>query len=156
MRRRRLGLLLATAAVALTGCGSSSSPATATGPRPLPSGPIHDARVLPLVAMHGVAGPVSTQAMPLVTPAQQAAFVRQFPGALVQRRVRGALRGPLQHRWSNVVGAVVASGCDVPPGVVVTADGRGGVTIVAKEVPSPLPECLIPVTTVALVDLPVD
>jgi len=38
--------------------------------------------------------------------------------------------------------------------VVVSSDGQGGVTIVAREVPSPLPECLVPVTTVALVELP--
>jgi hypothetical protein len=110
--------------------------------------------VLPLVAVHGVAGDVSAQAVPLGTPAQVAAFVEQFPRAVVQQRVRGALRDALAHRGPNVVGTVVASGCDVPPGVVVTADGRGGVTIVAKDVASPLPECLVPVTTVALVHLP--
>ncbi len=153
---RRLGLLLATAALAVTGCGTPSSSTTEVDPAGMPSGPIPDARVLPLVAIHGVAGKVSTRAVPLVTPAQQAAFVRQFPSRLVQQRVRGALRAPLAQAGSNVVGAVVASGCDVPPGVTVTADGQGHVAIVARAVASPLPECLIPVTTVALVDLPVD
>jgi len=156
MRRRRLGLLLAAAALAVAGCGSSSSTTATAPPSAMPSGPVPGARVLPLVAIHGVAGPVSALAMPLATPAQQAAFVQQFPGAVVQKRVRGALRGALEHRGSNIVGAVVASGCDVPPGVVVTADGAGHVSIVAREVASPLPECLIPVTTVALVDLPAD
>jgi len=117
------------------------------------AGPIPGARVLPLVTIHAVAGHVSP-AMPLDTPAQVDAFVRQFPGALVQKRVQGALRRALADGGSHVVGAVVASGCDVPPGVVVSSDGEGGVTIVAREVPSPLPECLVPVTTVALVELP--
>lgn len=149
------GVLLAAAALVVGGCGSSSS-TTASGPGAPSSGPIPDAQVLPLVTLHGVAGHVSTQAVPLGRPAQVAAFVEQFPAAVVQKRVRGVLEDALAHSGSNVVGAVVASGCDVPPGVVVTADGKGGVTIVAREVASPLPECLVPVTTVALVDLPVD
>lgn len=154
-----LGLLLAAVAlVATTGCGSASSSVASgcpSGPNcdPAPAGPIPGATVLPLVTLHAVAGHVS-EAMPLDTPAQVDAFVQQFPGALVQKRVRGALRAPLAGAGPHVVGAVVASGCDVPPGVVVTADGHGGVSIVAREVPSPLPECLVPVTTVALVSLP--
>jgi hypothetical protein len=154
--RTALGRLLLplVAVLALTACGSSSSSTTAADPASAaPSGPIEGATVLPLVALHAVAGHVSG-AMPLDTPAQVDAFVQQFPGAEVQRRVRGALRSPLTDAGSPVVGAVVASGCDVPPGVVVTADGHGGVSIVAREVPSPLPECLVPVTTVALVRLP--
>jgi hypothetical protein len=155
--RNALGHLLlplVIAALALTACGSSSSSTTEADPGSAsPSGPIPGARVLPLVTLHAVAGHVS-EAMPLDTPAQVDAFVQRFPGALVQKRVRGALRAPLAGAGSPVVGAVVASGCDVPPGVVVTADGHGGVSIVAREVASPLPECLVPVTTVALVALP--
>ena len=155
MRHRRLGTLVAALALLVAGCGSSSS-TDASPPAGIPSGPIPDAQVLPLVTIHGVAAHVSTRAVPLTTPRQRQAFFQQFPGAMVRQRVRGALRGPLQQGGSNLVGAVVASGCDVPPGVTATADGQGGVTIVAQEVASPLPECLIPVTTVALVNLPVD
>lgn len=109
--------------------------------------------MLPLVTLHGVAAHVSTRAVPLATNRQQQAFLAQFP-APTRQRVSAALRGPLAQGGPNLVGAVVASGCDVPPGVTATADGRGGVTIEAQEVASPLPECLIPVTTIALVDLP--
>jgi hypothetical protein len=155
MRRTLLLAPLAIVALVAAGCGSSSS-STASGPVALPSGPVPGAEVLPLVAIHGVSAQVSDRAVPLGTQAEQTAFVEQFPGALVQKRVRGALRGALEHTGPNLVGAIVASGCDVPPGVAVTSDGRGGVTIVAEEVASPLPECLIPVTTVALVNLPAD
>jgi hypothetical protein len=159
MRRRRLGLLLPAlallvTALLVTACGSSSS-STASGSGAVPSGPVPEADVLPLVTIHGVAAHVSTRAVPLVTSRQQQAFLAQFP-APTRQRVGAALRGPLTAGGPNVVGAVVASGCDVPPGVTATADGQGGVTIEAQEVASPLPECLVPVTTVALVDLPVD
>jgi hypothetical protein len=154
MRRRRLGLLLPTLALLVTACGSSSS-STASGSGAAPSGPVPTADVLPLVTIHGVAAPVSTRAVPLTTSRQQQAFLTQFP-APTRQRVSAALRGPLAQGGSNVVGAVVASGCDVPPGVTATVDGQGGVTIEAQEVASPLPECLIPVTTIALVDLPAD
>lgn len=153
MRRRRLGLLLPALALLVSACGSSSSSA-ASGPGAVPSGTLPEADVLPLVTIHGVAAHVSTRAVPLATSRQQQAFLAQFPPP-TRRRVSAALRGPLAHGGSNVVGAVVASGCDVPPGVTATADGQGGVTIEAQEVASPLPECLIPVTTVALVDLPI-
>ena len=153
MRHRRLGPLLALLALLVGGCGSSSS-GTASGPGGASSGPIPAAQVLPLVTLHGVAAHVSTSAVPLATAAQQRAFLEQFPGAMVRPRVRAALRGPLEQGGANLYGAIVASGCDVPPGVTATTDGQGGVTIVAQEVASPLHECLIPVTTVALVSLP--
>jgi hypothetical protein len=154
----RLGLLLAAFALVATGCGSSSS-STATEPNQAEShpssGPIDGAHVLPLVAIHAIAGRVSGVARPLGTPAQVASFVAQFPPTQRQR-VQGALEPALRKAGPNVVGAVVASGCDVPPGAVVSADGQGGVQITAQEVASPLPECLVPVTTVALVELPGD
>ena len=93
MRRRPLGLLLAAAALAVAGCGSSSSTTATAPPSAMPSGPVPGARVLPLVAIHGVAGPVSTQAMPRATPPPQAAIAPPLPGAGVQKRGVGAERG---------------------------------------------------------------
>jgi hypothetical protein len=158
--RRRLTLLLASAAVVVAGCGSSSSSTAPEQSHP-PAGPVAGAHVLALVPIHAVAGQVSGLALPLDTPAQVTQFVEQFPpAALVRQRVRGALeralgRAPGQ-RPDHVVGAVVASGCDVPKDVVVIADGHGGVRIVAEEASSPDQprECLVPVTTVALVEVP--
>lgn len=160
----RLGLLLASAALVASGCGSSSS-TTATDPsqsaNQSPSspsaGPIEGAHVLPLVPIHAVAGQVSQHAVPLGTPAQLTTFVRQFSAPLVEQRVRAALEPALSKAGPDVVGAVVASGCDVPEGVSVNADGSGGVRIVAHQASSQPPrECLVPVTTVALVEVPSD
>ena len=53
-----------------------------------------------------------------------------------------------------VYGAVVALGCDVPPGAVVSLDANGDVQLTAEEVASPRAECLAPVTTVALATVP--
>ena len=53
-----------------------------------------------------------------------------------------------------VYGAVVAVGCDRPPGADVSLDADGRVQITAQEVPSPLQECLAPVTTVAIASVP--
>ena len=160
--RGRLGLLLVSVALVASGCGSSSSTASAeaTGPTQDAShpsaGPIAGAHVLPLVSIPAVAGQVSQRAVPLGSPAQVAEFVQQFAAPTVVNRVRAALQPALRKAGPNVVGAVVASGCDVPPGVTVSADGAGGVTIVAQQPSSHLQECLVPVTTVALVDLPHD
>jgi len=149
----RLGLLLAAAALVVTGCGSSSS-TTASQPDAASSGPIPGATVLPLVTVHGVAARPSTQAAPLGSPAEVARFLAQFPADALRKRVQLTLAPALAKAGPDVYGAVVASGCDVPPGVTVTADGRGGVRIVPDDVASPLPECLVPVTTIALVELP--
>lgn len=56
----------------------------------------------------------------------------------------------------RVVGlAVIAIGCDVPPGATVTAEDGAYVVMPAKVV-SPHIECLVPVTSVAVLDLPAD
>jgi hypothetical protein len=53
-----------------------------------------------------------------------------------------------------VYGAVVAVGCDRPPGAVVALDANGQVQITPEEVASPLQECLAAVTTVAVATVP--
>ena len=151
--RRALGTLLAAAALTATaGCGSATS-STAADQRstPTPSdGPITGAQVT-LVSQTGGGGRVSTAATPLDTRAQVAAFSRQF-------------RGPMAHQISQAVtaagkqgqlvfGAVIAVGCDRPPGADVTLVG-GHVQIVPQPVASPLPECLAAVTTVAVASVP--
>jgi len=53
-----------------------------------------------------------------------------------------------------VYGAVVTVGCDRPPGAAAFLDANGDVQISPGEVASPLPECLVPVTTVAIATVP--
>jgi hypothetical protein len=151
--KRTLGTLFATA-VLLSGCGSSSS-TTATDPATT-SDP-NDSVVftsLGLISQTGGGGHVNPVASPLDTEAQVAAFVAQFRAPSVANRIRHLLATHAHAAGTHVVGAVVALGCDVPPGVDVT-QGTDQVQIIAKEVASPLPECLAPVTTVAVVAVPV-
>jgi hypothetical protein len=151
--RRTLGTLLATAVLAATAaCGSATS-STATGPNsPLP-GPVTGAHVYPLISMTGGGGRMSQRASELDTPAQVRAFTSQFHLPALPHRISAVVTqvAPKAHL---LYGAVVAVGCDRPPGVDVLLDGSGRVQIVPHEVASPLPECLAAVTTVAIVSVP--
>jgi hypothetical protein len=154
--RRTLGtLLLAPLAIgtaaALAGCGSGSS-STAAGPQSPSAGPVPGAHV-ELVSMTGGGGRVSTQATLLDTPAHVRAFSAQFGAAALGNRVAEAV-AHAKDTGHLVYGAVVAIGCDRPPGAVVSLDRSGEVVITPKEVASPLPECLAAVTTVAVASVP--
>jgi hypothetical protein len=151
--KRTLGTLLATAALLSTaGCGSSTS-STAAGPDTPTPGPITGARVLPLISVTGGGGTVSTRATLLDSKAHIRAFTGQFRPPTMPARVNAAVR---QAATSGhlVYGAVVAVGCDRPPGAVVSLDAEGQVEITGEEVASPLPECLAAVTTVAIASVP--
>jgi hypothetical protein len=160
--RRLLGTLLTAVVLLLAaGCGSSSSSGEAVdgGPPPpsasgSPVGPVTGVHVLPLVSITGVVGGrASAVALPLGTTSQVDAFVQQF-GARAQQRVRVALEHAQRTAGAGLYGAVVAVGCDRPPGVTVSQDGSGHILLEPKPVASPLPECVAPVTTIALVALP--
>lgn len=154
IRMRLMGTVLTTAVIALTAaCGSSSSP-VATGEgvgTPTPGTSVPGARVV-LVSLTAAGGRVTTQASPLDTPAQVRAFARQFRMPAFDLRLEQALRRLGNRR--PVVGAVVANGCDIPPGVDVVYGEGTTVRLLPHEVASPLQECLAPVTTVALASVP--
>jgi hypothetical protein len=150
--RRILGALLVTLAVAVTaGCGSTSS---TVGSRPdSPSaGPVQGAHVT-LFSMTGGGGRVSTQATLIDTPAQLRGFTTQFGQPAMRNLVRNHVK-QARNAGLAVYGAVVAIGCDRPPGADVSLDGSGNVVITPREVASPLPECLAAVTTVAIASVP--
>ena len=151
--RRTLGTLVATAALATTvGCGSTTS-STAAGPDSPSAGPITGAKVLPLISLTGAGGQVSTTATLLDTPAHIKAFSQQFRASVLEGRITAAVEKAKQSGYL-VFGAVVAVGCDRPPGADVVLDPNGDVQITGHEVASPLPECLAPVTTVAIATVP--
>lgn len=151
--RRTLGTLLATAALGVTtACGSATS-STATGPDSPGPGPVAGAHVYPLISMTGGGGRVSQLASELDTPAQVKAFTSQFHLPALPHRIR-ALVTEVAPKAHLLYGAVVAVGCDRPPGADVVLDGSGRVQIVPHEVASPLQECLAAVTTVAIVSVP--
>jgi hypothetical protein len=151
--KRTLGALLATAALTATaGCGSSSS-TTASGPDSPGPGPITGAHVLPLISVTGGGGTVSRRATLLDSRAHVGAFTAQFRLPTMGARVDAAVRKAAAS-GHLVFGAVVSVGCDRPPGAVVSLDANGDVQITAKEVASPLQECLAAVTTVAIASVP--
>jgi hypothetical protein len=151
--RRILGTLVTAAALTFTaGCGSATS-STADGPDSPSAGPITGAQVLPLISMTGGGGRISTTATLLDTPAHVQSFSRQFRAPALERQITAAVDRAKQSGYL-VYGAVVGMGCDRPPGADVSLDANGDVRIVAHEVASPLPECLAPVTTVAIATVP--
>jgi hypothetical protein len=162
--RPRLGLpfapLVALAVLLSTaGCGSSSSSTAADDPGTSPSsaptsGPSSPAGAkVHLISLTGAGGgqPTGT-ASPLNTPDQVAAFSKQFRLPAMAHRIR-ALTAHVG-TGDDVQGAVIAVGCDRPPGAAVQVDGSGHVTITPYDVESPLQECLVAVTTVAIAMIP--
>jgi hypothetical protein len=151
--KRTLGSLLATATLlAVTGCGASSS-STVAGPDTPSPGPITGAQVLPLISVTGGGGRVAPSATLLDTKAHIRAFTGQFRAPTMAIRVAAAVQQAVAS-GHIVYGAVVAVGCDRPPGADVSLDADGQVQITAQEVASPLQECLAPVTTVAIASVP--
>ncbi|MGA8246614.1 MAG: hypothetical protein WB797_06890, partial [Nocardioides sp.] len=122
LMRRALGALFATTALMVAaGCGSSTSSTTAGPDSPSP-GPVAGAHVFPLVSMTGGGGRVSRVASELDTPAQVRAFTAQFRVPAITHRIREVVQRA-ERRGQAVFGAVVAVGCDRPPGADVILDG---------------------------------
>ncbi len=94
-------------------------------------------------------GVASPEAVALTTPAEVDAFTAPFSGQLADE-VRAAVAAEPAGAGETLYGAVVADGCDVPPGVDVTESAEG-YAIVGLKVADPLPECFAPVTSVAIV-----
>ena len=162
--RRALGQSLALAlaascAVAVTGCGSDAgtatdpaSPSTASS-SPTAGGPDFDE--VALVSQTAAGGRVSPRPVPLDGAAAVSAFTDQFRSPGLGRQVAKAVRRADVPPGRALLGAVVAVGCDVPPGVRVEDSGAGP-EITALPVGSPKQECFAPVTTVAVVSVPAD
>ena len=128
--RPRLGLLLVCPRSSRSpwpGAARRPRPPRPTRPEPsasepsmMSAGPIPGARVLPLVTIHAVAGhgldagDAAGHARAADAPSSSSSRARWCRSGCGAR-----CAGPLADGGSNVVGAVVASGCDVPPGVVV-------------------------------------
>jgi hypothetical protein len=166
--RRTLGPLLLTALLttALTaGCGSDDSTVSDQGsPSPSPgssgSGSIGSGGLagngavefdqVALVSQSGAGGRVGERATVLDDSAAVTAFTRQFRTDAVANRIESEIRKADVPDDQTVLGAVVSVGCDVPPGVAVQRVS-GGIVITPMKVKSPLQECLVAVTTVALV-----
>ncbi len=150
-----LGMLLALT-VLLTGCGSDGAdekaddPATEeTSSSPTAGDDPSENDVLALVSESDVGGEVSPEAVSLATATFIADFAAQFEDERMGASISAALADHPVADDQTVVGAVVAIGCE-PPTDVAVERGYDGVEITADPVKSDQ-QCLVPVTTVALV-----
>ena len=80
-------------------------------------------------------------------------FTAQFQRGSLDEKIAAAVGSATIPEGYTVMGAVVAIGCDVPPGVEVSQSAEGWV-FTPQDVAKPLQECFAPVTTVALVAVP--
>lgn len=144
--RRTLGTLLVLPVLfgLLVGCGEEETPDEAQA---------LDYEVLEIVSETAAGGTVSPELTPLPGPDELTAFTDQFESTAFREEVAAAVQEHEPREGFAVGAAVVAIGCDVPPGVSVEAEGDG-YTVAADEVADPLPECFAPVTTVAVVEVP--
>lgn len=158
------GLLLALVLL-LAGCGSESPDEQADDPTPTetptvtetptdtptdtPSSTLAENDLVALVSESDVGGEVSPEAVPLDNPTAIADFSAQFDNERMGASISTALAATPVPDGLTVVGAVVAIGCE-PPTEVEIETGPEGVRISAAPVKSDQ-QCLVPVTTVALV-----
>jgi hypothetical protein len=132
--------LLLAAAAALVGCGTGGHHEQVPGTAPSPAAAV----------VHRTAGggEVATEATPVATPERLAAYVRPLSPDL-RHAVRAAARRVSATAHGTVVAQVVAVGCDpVERATVVLRDD--GVRIEPVAPATRHPECLAPVTSVAL------
>jgi hypothetical protein len=85
--------------------------------------------------------------------AARADFAAQFQRGSLEAKIADAVAGATVPEGYAVMGAVVAIGCDVPPGVTATRDADGWV-LTPHKVQKPMKECFAPVTSVAVVAVP--
>ncbi len=170
--KRLLGSLLLAPLLVLTACsgddasdvasdpaGSTSSSATSTPSTPSdsPTGKPTDGGVefdeIAILSQTAAGGQTSTTAVELSDQAQMDAFVNQFEHPGFGEQIAEKVAATTVPEGQVLIGAVVSIGCDVPPGVEVTGE-PGSWTITPLKVADPLPECLAPVTSVAIVAVP--
>lgn len=153
---RLLGAVLLGLAL-LSGCGEASSSTVADGsptPSPSKSSTAPGAyQTVAIVSQTAAGGKVDGNAVRLDDSAARAAFLAQFRQASMTEKVDRAVASATVPSGYVLVAAVVAVGCDVPPGVDVTLSPDGYV-LTAQQVDKPLQECLAPVTSVAIVAVP--
>lgn len=156
--RRLLGALALLSALApLAGCGDDGPSGSATATQPDGSAattpPVaDDAEVIALLHQTAAGGTVTEAFVDVTAPADADEFVAQLTSDELVAQVEAAV-GEARAGHDGVQAAVVALGCDVPPGVTVVTSGPGQYLAQPHEVADPLPECLAPVTTVAVVAL---
>jgi len=139
-----LGLLLMVA-----GCGDDEAADVADKE---PKGQV-DFKLVKLFTMTAAGGRVDPEAVPLADVVAVDEFSKQFETDSIRTTLIGLVKTTDVPDGKALYGAVVAIGCEQPPGVLVRSTDTG-LTIEAKSSPgSPTPqkECFAPMTSVALV-----
>ena len=98
-------------------------------------------------------GATSEVAVPLGDDAAVQQFNAQFETDPLPTKVQNTVAETDVPEGMLLYGAVVSIGCDSPTNVSV-AKGDAGLVITAHKLPTPMPECFAPMTTVALVLVP--
>ena len=83
-----------------------------------------EAQTIAIVSQTAVGGHVDLDAVPLADEAAQREFTAQFNRPGMERKIAQAVAAATVPEGYTVMGAVVMVGCDVPPGVLVTAEPR--------------------------------
>jgi len=131
---------------ASTSAGQSSPPeTTSTGEQ--------EPQTIAILSQTAAGGAVDLNAVPVDDEAARAEFTAQFETAGLEEQIAQAIAGATVPEGYAVMGAVVAIGCDVPPGVTVE-EGPDGWVFKPQKVAKPLQECFAPVTSVAVVAVP--
>ena len=161
--RHTLGILVATTALLLTaGCGEdgpdtasdqptetqSSQPTdqpTASRPKPTQS-----SDVVAILSSSAAGGITSKAAFDVGTSAGTHRLVASLRGNALANKVRAKVAATDIPEGKRLMGAVVSIGCDIPTGVSVTG-GAGGAHLEPIFTGERLPECLVAVTSIALV-----
>jgi hypothetical protein len=157
--RRLLGSVLpALLLVAVLGACGDDDDSSGEAQDPAPSSPTSSDgtvqfELVDTITVTAAGGEVSATAVPLTDDAAVQAFTAQFTAGDLGAQVEDAVAQTDVADDEVLYGAVVAIGCDSPEQVAVSTS-ETGLVITALKVPSPLPECLAPMTTVALVLVP--
>lgn len=131
-------------AALLTGCGGAGVPGTEG-----PGDPVPEPTVVALVSGSAAGGRVSPEAVRVEDPAALADFAARFDGHLGERVVAAAETADVPE-GHVLFAAVVDLGCEPPDDVRVTEAADGARVTAVTEKPSGI-QCLVPITTVALV-----
>ncbi len=136
-----------------TGTGSDRPPSPGLSPLSSAPAPVPDAPVvIDLVSAASSGGQVESWPTTITTRAQQTRYLDRFEPRMTDE-LAPAIEATAVVAGRLLTATVVAVGCEVPEDVVVDRpEGRWRVVAVAAKTP-PV-QCLVPVTTVALVELP--
>jgi hypothetical protein len=145
--------------LALGGCGDDTggdaTPPGSGSPRATsrPTDGSVEFDLVDTITVSSAGGTVSGVAVPMSDDAAAREFLAQFTNEQLAGQVQDAIAGTDVPDGHALYAAVVAIGCDSPDQVTVT-DGGSGPVITAVKVATPHLECLVAMTTVALVLVP--